>query len=47
MMVGVSHRYRLEPALGQVEKLVRHCAGALTIDGIVVDVSSFAGCRGV
>ena len=25
---GVSHRYRLEPAPGQVGMLVRHCADA-------------------
>ena len=40
IMVGVSHRYRLEPALGQVGMLVRHCADARYVWNLALEQTS-------
>ena len=38
---GVSHRYRLEPALGQVGMLVRHCADARYVWNLALEQTNF------
>ena len=40
-MVGVSHRYRLEPAPGQVGMLVRHCADARYVWNLALEQTNF------